>query len=456
MDATICALSTATGGALGIIRVSGKDAVCITEMIFHSANGKKLTDAKPNTLHYGEIYDNTEMQTDKAIDDVVVSIFRAPHSYSGEDSVEISCHGSQYILNKVLQLLIQNGCRQAEPGEFTKRAFLNGKMDLSQAEAVADLIASTSKAAHDVALSQLKGNISNELATLREHLLRIASLVELELDFSEEDVNFAERQELLALAKRIHEKISSLLHSFQTGKTLKEGIPVAIVGKTNVGKSTIINRLLHDDKAIVSDIHGTTRDAIEDTTIINGVTFRFIDTAGLRETTDTIENIGIQLTHKKILQASIILWVVDTPPTAEEIEEMQNECVGKQLILLFNKSDINPATSSVQAKLSAQLHISAKYDNDISVLEQTIYQAANLPDISENDVIVTNTRHYEALLRAETSIVQVIKGLNENISGDLLAEDIRHCTHILAEITGGEIQSTDILNSIFSHFCIGK
>lgn len=443
---TICALATATGGAIGMIRISGSKAIECTDKIFHANSGTLLKDAHANTLHYGTITD----RDGTIIDEVIVSVFRAPHSYTGEDSVEISCHGSSYILKKVIETLLDNGCRQASAGEYTKRAFLNGKMDLSQAEAVADLIASTNKATHDIALSQLKGNFSTELKVLREQLLKISSLLELELDFSEEDVTFADRQQLLTLSEKIKQRISTLLHSFELGKVLKEGIPVAIVGKTNVGKSTLLNRLLHDDKAIVSNIHGTTRDSIEDTTIINGVCFRFIDTAGLRKTTDEVEAIGIERTYQKIAQARIILWVVDTMPTQAEKEEIQTLTRGKTLIEIFNKADKDhPATAEAIA-------ISAKYDKDLSQLETAIFEATDLHTINEADVIVTNARHYDALSRAHDEVIKVIRGLKENLSGDLLAEHLRHCTHTLAQITGGEIHSTDILNNIFSHFCIGK
>ncbi len=442
---TICAISTAQGGAIGIVRMSGRKAIIIADRIF---KGKRsLADASAYSICHGQIMDGSAV-----VDDVLVSKFLAPNSYTGENSIEISCHGSIYILNKVLQLLIEHGCRQAEPGEFTKRAFLNGKMDLSQAEAVADLIASKNKATHDIALSQLKGNFSTELAQLRKQLLKISSLIELELDFSEEDVNFADRKELLLLAEKIKSKITTLLHSFKTGKALKEGIPVVIVGKTNVGKSTLLNRLLHDDKAIVSDIHGTTRDAIEDTTTINEITFRFIDTAGLRETDDVIENIGIERTHQKISQARIVLWVIDEQPTEDEILSMQNECKDKKLIVVRNKSDIKTADRTSFSSVS----ISAKYDDDLSQLEQQIYKAADIPEIKDNEVIIVNTRHYEALYHAKSDIERLIEGLTTNISGDLLAEDLRNCNENLAEITGGSINSSEILSNIFSSFCIGK
>lgn len=449
MDSTICALATATGGALGIIRISGSEAISVTDRVFKKANGQTLANAKANTLHFGEIIDD---ETSAIVDEVIVSLYRAPHSYTGEDSVEISCHGSQYILNKVLQLLIKHGCRQADHGEYTKRAFLNGKLDLSQAEAVADLIASKNKATHDIAFSQLKGNFSSELAQLREQLLKIASLIELELDFSEEDVNFADRQQLLLLAEKIKKRITTLLDSFQTGKALKEGVPVVIVGKTNVGKSTLLNRLLHDDKAIVSDIHGTTRDAIEDVTTINGITFRFIDTAGLRQTDDIVENIGIERTHQKISQAKIVLWVIDNQPSQHEIDAMKEECENKSLIVVRNKSDLNTKSTTFLSSID----ISAKFDEDLSKLEQLIYKSADIPEIKNDDIIIVNARHYEALHRAQADIERVIEGLTTNLPGDLLAEDLRNCTNNLSEITGGAINSTEILTTIFSSFCIGK
>ena len=452
---TICAISTAQGGAIGVVRVSGTDAIAIADRIFKGR--RSLIDVPAYSICHGQIMDGSA-----AVDDVLVSKFLAPNSYTGEDSVEISCHGSQYILNKVVQLLIDNGCRQAEPGEFTKRAFLNGKMDLSQAEAVADLIASANKASHDIALSQLRGNFSTELATLREQLLKISSLIELELDFSEEDVSFADRTQLLSLAGQIKDRVTTLLHSFSTGKALKEGIPVVIVGKTNVGKSTLLNRLLHDDKAIVSDIHGTTRDSIEDTTTINGVTFRFIDTAGLRETDDLVENIGIERTHQKMSQAQIVLWVIDSTPSDEEAKAMQAECQGKKLLVVFNKSDLQTAKprkpqSPLPAPPRERLqYISAKFDKDLASLEDAIYAAADIPEINESSIIVTNTRHYEALSHSLQSIEALIEGLSTGIPTDLLAEDLRTCLHTLAAITGGEITPQETLTNIFSHFCIGK
>ena len=385
-----------------------------------------------------------------------VSIFRAPHSYTGEDSAEISCHGSRYILNKVLELLIQNGCRMAGPGEFTQRAYLNGKMDLSQAEAVADLIASSNKATHDIALNQLRGHFSTELSRLREQLLQLTSLLELELDFSDhEDLEFADRSELLELSKTIDNHILRLASSFETGQALKNGIPVAIIGKTNVGKSTLLNRLLKDDRAIVSDIHGTTRDTIEDTIDIHGVTFRFIDTAGIRQTTDEIEQIGINRTYAAIEKARIILWLIDTEPSTEDINDLTKRTENKKLIVLKNKSDKNDNNSYNLLNLPF-IAISAKFGTGIEALELAIYEAADIPTLQEGDIIVTNARHYEALTLAHSHLQRVIDGLQQQLSGDLLSEDLRQALDTLAEITGGQITPNEVLGNIFNHFCVGK
>ena len=461
----ICALATPAGGAIGIIRLSGSEAIRLTDKVFVSVSGKQLSAAKPNTLHYGEIKD----KDGHTIDDVLVSVFRAPHSYTGEDSTEISCHGSRYILQQVLQRLIEVGCRQAEPGEYTRRAYMNGKMDLSQAEAVADLIASTNKATHQMALSQLKGHFSSELTVLREKLLKMTSLLELELDFSDhEELEFADRSELRALAAEIEKKITTLAHSFETGNALKQGVPVAIVGKTNVGKST---RLLHEEKAIVSNIHGTTRDVIEDTTLIDGITFRFIDTAGIRKTDDVVENIGIERTYQKMEEAKIVIWLLDAQPTEAEIEDMKEKNQGKKLLMVFNKideisfdkavlsSDENSQTSS-SISLSDEnvsiLNISARTGENVSDLEQALVRAADIPEITENDVIVTSARHYEALLRADESLSHVLESMDMGMSGDIIAEDLKMVLEELGEITGGQISSQETLNNIFKHFCIGK
>ena len=464
----ICALATPAGGAIGIIRLSGSEAIRLTDKVFVSVSGKQLSAAKPNTLHYGEIKD----KDGHTIDDVLVSVFRAPHSYTGEDSTEISCHGSRYILQQVLQRLIEVGCRQAEPGEYTRRAYMNGKMDLSQAEAVADLIASTNKATHQMALSQLKGHFSSELTLLREKLLKMTSLLELELDFSDhEELEFADRSELRALAAEIEKKITTLAHSFETGNALKQGVPVAIVGKTNVGKSTLLNRLLHEEKAIVSNIHGTTRDVIEDTTLIDGITFRFIDTAGIRKTDDVVENIGIERTYQKMEEAKIVIWLLDALPTEAEIEDMKEKNQGKKLLMVFNKideisfdkavlsSDENSQTSS-SISLSDEnvsiLNISARTGENVSDLEQALVKAADIPEITENDVIVTSARHYEALLRADESLSRVLESMDMGMSGDIIAEDLKMVLEELGEITGGQISSQETLNNIFKHFCIGK
>lgn len=442
----ICALATPAGGAIGIIRLSGNQAIAITDQIFKAAHGKPLAEASPNTLHYGEIID----KEGHTIDDVLVSVFKAPHSYTGEDSTEISCHGSRYILQQVLQRLTEVGCRQAEPGEYTRRAYMNGKMDLSQAEAVADLIASTNKATHQMALSQLKGHFSNELDALRAKLLKMNSLLELELDFSDhEELEFADRSQLRALAEEIAQRIHTLAHSFATGNALKQGVPVAIIGKTNVGKSTLLNRLLHEEKAIVSNIHGTTRDVIEDTTLIDGITFRFIDTAGIRATNDEVERIGIERTFQKMNEARIVIWLLDAMPSAQEIEEMEAKNQGKKLLMVYNKMD----TLDLPVD---KLHISARTGENIDQLEKALVDAADIPEITENDVIITNARHYDALLRADDSLQRVFESMDMDMSGDIIAEDLRMVLEELGEITGGQISSQETLNNIFKHFCVGK
>ena len=422
MTDTICALATAPGGAIGIIRISGDHSLEILSRIF----SKDLTTVSPNTIHYGHIRD---------IDEVLVSVFRAPHSYTGEDSVEISCHGSRYILNKVLELLITNGCRMANPGEFTMRAYLNGKMDLSQAEAVADLIASTNEATHQMAMSQLRGGISTELGRLREQLLKLTSLLELELDFSDhEDLEFADRSELLELTKTIDKHITRLANSFHAGNALKNGIPVAIVGAPNVGKSTLLNALIGEERAIVSDVQGTTRDAIEDTIQLGGITFRFIDTAGIRHTDDQIELMGIDRSIAAAQCAQIILMMTQPGTSYPDIPVRDDQTV----IRIENK------TESFQAK----------YSIGLDALRQQLIDAA--PKLPADDVVVTNARHYEALTHAHDSLSRVLSGLGAGLSGDLIAEDLRITLNHLAEITGGLITPQETLNSIFSHFCVGK
>ncbi|MBR2097526.1 MAG: tRNA uridine-5-carboxymethylaminomethyl(34) synthesis GTPase MnmE [Prevotella sp.] len=460
MNETICALATAPGGALGIIRISGPQSLEILSRIFT----KDLTLAQPNTIHYGHIVEYDAVpQHQQILDEVLVSVFRAPHSYTGEDCAEISCHGSRYILNKVLELLIQNGCRMANPGEYTQRAFLNGKMDLSQAEAVADLIASGNKATHQIAMSQLRGNVSSELSRLREQLLKLTSLLELELDFSDhEDLEFADRSELLDIANKINNRITTLAHSFETGQALKNGIPVALAGKTNVGKSTLLNKLLRDDRAIVSSVHGTTRDTIEDTIDLNGVTFRFIDTAGIRQTTDEVEQIGINRTYAAIEKARIVLWIIDAKPTTEDIQEMLERCKSKSLIIIRNKIDIiqESETSTIsdsRLKDIPTVEISAKQGTNIDKLEREIFEAAYIPELSEQDIIVTSSRQYQSLVSAHENLSRVLSGLESGLSGDLVSEDLRLVLDDLADITGqGRILTNEVLGNIFTHFCVGK
>ena len=457
---TICAIATAQGGAIGCIRVSGPEAIEITSCIFTpAATNRELGDSKPYTLTFGRIYDGSEV-----IDEVLVSLFRAPHSYTGENSTEITCHGSAYILQKVLQLLIKNGCRMAAPGEYTQRAFLNGKMDLSQAEAVADLIASSSAATHRLAMSQMRGGFSKELATLRDQLLHFTSLIELELDFSDhEELEFADRSELCQLANNIEKVIARLVNSFNVGNAIKNGVPVAIIGETNAGKSTLLNVLLNEDKAIVSDIHGTTRDIIEDTVNIGGITFRFIDTAGIRETSDTIESLGIERTFQKLDQAEIVLWMIDATNAQAQITQLAGQllprCERKQLILVYNKADLvdniqNSIPDNFPDKVQS-ITLSAKKREHIEELQRMLITSAHLPTITQNDVIVTNVRHYEALNNALEAIHRVQEGLTNNISGDFISQDIRECIFHLSDIAG-EVTNDMVLQNIFQHFCIGK
>lgn len=450
---TICAIATRAGGALSVIRVSGANAVAYTDRIFQSASGKRLAESKANTLHYGTLHTLADASgAREAIDDVVVSLWRAPHSYTGDDVVEISCHGSQYIAQNIIQALIACGCRQAEPGEYTMRAYLNGKMDLSQAEAVADLIAANNKASHDLAVSQLKGHFSSELQRLRQQLLKLTSLLELELDFSDhEDLEFADRSEINDLSTEIFEKLRTLCESFKTGQALKQGIPVAIVGKTNVGKSTLLNQLLNEDKAIVSDIDGTTRDIIDGMASINGVTFRFVDTAGIRTTDDAIEKIGIERAYEQIAKAAIVVWMIDGKPTQADRDDMTRRTEGKPLIVVHNKADL-----SAETFVDNEVAISAKRNENIKLLKEKIMEAANIPEIDENTIMVTNMRHFEALHKAMTDLQRVIDGLASGLPSDLLAEDLRLCLEDLADITGGQITSQETLNNIFQHFCIGK
>ena len=458
---TICAISTPAGtGGIAVIRISGSKAI---ETVMKSWRGADLRKAATHTAHFGTIvYPDGE-----TLDEVVATVFRCPHSFTGEDTVELSCHGSQWIQSQLVAQMIGNGCRAAEGGEFTRRAFMNGKIDLSQAEAIADVIASSSRASHRIAVSQMRGGFSAMLAGLREQLLEFVSLMELELDFSEEDVEFADRTRLIDLAKHIDSVITTLADSFSVGNAIKNGVPVAIVGETNAGKSTLLNRLLHDDKAIVSDIRGTTRDAIEDTINLGGITFRFIDTAGIRDTSDKIESIGIDRTFQKIDNASIILWMIDgtqaTGNIRETAEKIMPHCQGKQLIAVINKSDKldNNTIQAIQSEISnisdriRTITISAKNDIAVDRLEQMLVESAGIPENDPNAVVVTNARHYDALCHAQEAICRAIDGLQSGLSGDFVSQDIRECMHYLGEITG-EITTHEILGSIFSRFCIGK
>ncbi len=465
---TICAISTPAGkGAIAVVRLSGPDAIHICDKLFFFKDSrKKLASQKPNTLHFGSIKEKGEV-----VDEVVVGLFKSPHSYTGEDVVEISCHGATYIQQKILQLLIDHGARLAGPGEFTIRAFLNGKMDLSQAEAVADLIAASSEASHRVAIQQMRGGFSDKLRKLRERLLHFISMIELELDFSEEEVEFADRKELTELIRSIHEIIQGLVESFSLGNVIKEGVPVTIVGQPNVGKSTLLNALLQEERAIVSEFEGTTRDAIEDTFVIKGINFRFIDTAGLRQTTDVVETMGVERTIRKIGQATVILLVVDAREHLERINiaiRELKEQVGesdKHIILVVNKADTleleernSKFTSDNLPKLPSDQNfvvLSALHKENLDRLHEKLLEVLEVGVSGEHDVIITNARHYEALQNSLESISRVMEGLEQQISGDLLAQDIREALHYLGEITG-EITTDEILGNIFSRFCIGK
>lgn len=463
-DATICAPATSPGGAIAVVRISGPESFRIIKRIFFPSDRDLEINKQPgHTVIHGEVRDDRVI-----IDEVLVTIFRAPRSYTGEDSVEISCHASKYIVSRILELLIRNGALAAHPGEFTMRAFFNGKMDLPQAEAVADLVASSSKAAHDIAIKQMRGGFTAEISKLRTELLRFASLIELELDFGEEDVEFADRQELRQIIIKSKELADSLASSFNAGNAIKNGIPVAIIGKPNSGKSTLLNALLNEEKAIVSEIPGTTRDAIEDTIIINGVEYRFTDTAGLRDTSDEIENLGIRKTHEKIGQASVALLVDDFADDPEKINRrirsVREMLEGSEtsLIVLINKSDL-ASSEGTQAMIEhlyisgdeSLLFISAKQKTGLDDLRTEIDRVALNRKLSSGDVIITNIRHYEAMIHVSGSLERILSGLDENLPEDLIAIDLRQAIHYLGEVTG-EITTDEILDNIFQNFCIGK
>ncbi len=462
-ESTICAIATAPGtGAIAVIRLSGSEAITIADKVYRSPKtGKKLAEQTANTIHFGTLMDDGQI-----VDEVMIAVFRAPHSYTGENSVEISCHGSTHIQQRIVQVLIKNGAQMAEPGEFTLRAFLNGKMDLSQAEAVADLIHSTSEAQRKMAMTQMRGGFSAEIKKLRDRLLHFISLIELELDFSEEDVEFADRGELSALIQSIVDLIRGLENSFELGNVIKEGVPVTIAGEPNVGKSTLLNAILNEEKAIVSDIAGTTRDVIEDTITISGVNFRFVDTAGLRETDDHVESIGIERAHDKIRQAAIVLLMVDASNDFSEIRAKIEDVSSKvdfenqKLLILLNKTDkIEDVDSVIEGIKSVSdekvISIAAKFKQGIEMLIDELLSVVDLSSLNKSDAIVSNIRHFEALSRADEALQRALEGLGSGLPTDFLAQDIRQALHYLGEITG-EISNDEVLGNIFANFCIGK
>ena len=445
---TICALATPPGGAIAIVRVSGPDAITVTEKIF----SKSLEKAKGYTLHFGQVTDGEG----KELDEVLVSLFRAPHSYTGEDSTEISCHGSAYIVQRLLESLIKNGARQAEPGEYTMRAFMNGKLDLSQAEAVADLISSSTQATHQMAMNQFRGQFSKELAELRGQLLQLTSLLELELDFNDQDVEFANREQLTSLMEKGEKHISGLADSFQTGNAIKNGIPVAIIGAPNVGKSTLLNALVGEERAIVSNIQGTTRDLIEDTIQIDGITFRFIDTAGIRKTQDQLEQMGIERSIQAAEKAKVILFLTEKNQPFPDIEFRDDQVV----LQVINKCDLSLPSSSYLYHREPEgrlFHISAANGDGIELLRQALVRESAMPmTLDTTNTVVTNVRHYNALKQSIDALQRAKQAFESGIPTDLVAEDLRQCLHYLGEITGSEITSDDILQNIFHTFCIGK
>ncbi|MGM9824048.1 MAG: tRNA uridine-5-carboxymethylaminomethyl(34) synthesis GTPase MnmE [Muribaculaceae bacterium] len=461
-ESTICAISTPHGtGGIAVIRISGPQAIAITSQCW---KGAPIADMASHTAHLGNIL----FADGQMLDQVVLTIFRAPNTFTGEDVIEISCHGSVWIQQQIVNRLIECGCQAASAGEFTQRAFANHRIDLSQAEAIADVIAASSRAAHRIAINQMRGAFSNQLADLRTQLLDFVSLIELELDFSEEEVEFADRTQLLTLANHILDIITRLANSFATGNVIKNGLPVAIAGETNAGKSTLLNYLLHDDRALVSNIHGTTRDVIEDTITLGGTLFRFIDTAGIRHTHDTIEAMGIERTFKKINEAQLVLWLIDGTNPPQHLAQLSTEILphtaGKQLIAVVNKDDclndeqrqaITDALTQLLPPDAQHIFISAKQQTALTQLQNMLIEAAALPEADESQVIVTNARHYQALTRAQQALQRAIQGLSDGLSGDFVSQDIREAMHYLGEITG-EITTHDILGNIFSRFCIGK
>ncbi|WP_162127520.1 tRNA uridine-5-carboxymethylaminomethyl(34) synthesis GTPase MnmE [Flavobacterium phycosphaerae] len=460
---TIVALASPSGaGAIAVIRISGVAALPIAEQVFQSVSGKAISKQKTHTIHLGHI-----VEDGKVYDQVLVSVFKNPHSYTGEDVIEISCHGSAYIQQQIIQLLLRKGCRMAQAGEFTLRAFLNGKLDLSQAEAVADLIASDNEASHQIAMQQMRGGFSNEIAKLREELLNFASLIELELDFAEEDVEFADRTQFRELLSRIEFVLKRLIDSFAVGNVIKNGIPVAIVGEPNVGKSTLLNALLNEERAIVSEIAGTTRDTIEDELVINGIGFRFIDTAGIRETKDVVESIGIKKTFEKIEQAQVIIYLIDSSQLAldnenlkevqVELEKIKNQFPLKTLVVLGNKADklSEAQVTNLKTNIPNILLLSAKEKRGIDELKNQLLSFVNTGALRNNETIVTNTRHYDSLLKALEEIQKVRFGLDSNLSSDLMAIDIKQALYYFGEITG-EVTNDELLGNIFANFCIGK